>query len=286
MSKEQFDVAIGVVPPSTVDVEAVLDRERRRARVRRVANPWTAAAAGVAAVAVGAAVVFVPGGEPAPVLVPPAASKPPSENPCADPPFPPQTGAPIPETSAAASSRLTTVLTAAVQQRLAAGSTLGPHEHGVYPKGVAHGPLEFFHVFSAPVPFEGACSGGEDYFLSWATTAKGELKGNVMAVVTRIGGNATPSTECTPPPERTEGSCRRRTGPHGETIIESTFTQPGGPTVNESDVTKPDGTGIILQAENVAGDAKRGGAPDMPSPPLSLAQLTEIALDPGLTLYP
>ncbi|NBH07965.1 hypothetical protein GTY80_32610, partial [Amycolatopsis sp. SID8362] len=49
MSKDQFDAAIGVVPPSTVDVEAVLDRERRRARVRRVANPWTAAGAGVAA---------------------------------------------------------------------------------------------------------------------------------------------------------------------------------------------------------------------------------------------
>ncbi|NBH12266.1 hypothetical protein, partial [Amycolatopsis sp. SID8362] len=210
----------------------------------------------------------------------------PSENPCAALPYPPQTGAPIPETSAAASSRLTAVLTAAVQQRLAAGSTLGPHEHGVYPKGVAHGPLEFFHVFSAPVPHESTCSGGEDYFLSWATTAKGKLKGNVMAIVTRLGGSATPSTECTPPPERTEGSCHRRTGPHGETILESTVLQPGGPTMYRSDVTKPDGTGIILDAENVAGDAKRGGAPDMPSPPLSLAQLTEIALDPGLTLYP
>ncbi|MEV6641209.1 hypothetical protein [Amycolatopsis sp. NPDC051371] len=285
MSKDQFDAAIGVAPPSTVDVEAVLDRARRRARVRRVANPWTAAGAGVAAVAVGVAVAFVPG-NPAPVLVPPAASTAPTDNPCAVRPGPPQTGAPIPETSAAASSRLTTVLTAAVEQRLAAGSTLGPHERGVYPKGVAHGPLEFFHVFSAPVPFEGSCSGGEDYFLSSATTAKGELKGNVMAVVTRIGGVATPSTECTPPPERTEGSCQRRTGPHGETIVESTVLQPGGPTMYQSDVTKPDGTGIILGAENVAGDAKRGGAPDMPSPPLSLAQLTEIALDPGLTLYP
>ncbi|WP_439377425.1 hypothetical protein [Amycolatopsis lexingtonensis] len=285
MSKDQFDAAIGVVPPSTVDVEAVLDRERRRARVRRVANPWTAAGAGVAAVAVVAAVAFLPG-DPAPVLVPPAASKPPSENPCAVLPYPPQTGAPIPETSTAASSRLTTVLTAAVEQRLAAGSTLGPHEHGVYPKGVAHGPLAFFHVFSARVPYESTCSGGEDYFMSAATTAKGELKGNVSAIVTRIGGVATPSTECMPPPERTEGSCQRRTGPHGETIVESTLLLPGGPTMNQSDVTKPDGTGIILSAENVAGDAKRGGPPDMPSPPLSLAQLTEIALDPGLTLYP
>lgn len=285
MSKDQFDAAIGIVPPSTVDVEAVLDRERRRARVRRVVNPWTAAGVGVAAVAVGVAVAFVPG-SPAPVSVTPGASKVPPEDPCAVRPFPPQTGAPIPEASTVAASRLTTVLTAAVQQRLAAGTTLGAHERGVYPKGVAHGPLEFFHVFSAPVPVDGACSGGEDYFSSSATTAKGELKGNVMAVVTRIGGIVTPSTECTPPPERTQGSCQRRTGPHGETIVEATILQPGGPTNYRSNVTKPDGTGIILDAENVAGDAKRGGEPDMPLPPLSLAQLTEIALDPGLTLYP
>ncbi|MEU7786879.1 hypothetical protein [Amycolatopsis sp. NPDC049159] len=286
MSKDQFDAAIGVVPPSTVDVEAVLDRERRRARVRRVVNPWTAAGAGVTAIAAGVAVAFVPG-DPAPVLVPPAASKPPSEDPCAVLPYPPQTGAPIPETSAAASSRLTAVLTAAAQQRLAAGTTLSTHDGSDFPKGVEHGPLAFYHVFSAPVPHESTCSGGEDYFTSTATTAKGNRKGNLLAIVTRLGGNATPTTQCGPPPERTEGSCQRRIGPHGETIVEITFTlRGGGPTVNESNVTKPDGTGIILEAENVAGDAKRGGAPDMPSPPLSLAQLTEIALDPGLTLYP
>ena len=38
--------------------------------------------------------------------------------------------------------------------------------------------------------------------------------------------------------------------------------------------------------QNTARDAKQGDAPDMPSPPLSLAQLAEVALDPALTLYP
>jgi hypothetical protein len=289
MSKDQFDAAIGVAPPSTVDIEAVLDRERHRARVRRVANPWTAVGAGVAAVAVGAVVVLTPGA-PGPSVVSPGAagtpSAPPSADPCGHSPYPPQTGAPIPESAAVAAGRLTTVLTAAVRQRVAAGTALGENSQGQYPKGTQHGPLTFYHVFSAQVSHDSVCSGGEDYFSAAATTSKGPRRGNVWAVVTRLGGNATPETECGPSPQKTQGSCHHRTGPHGETIIEQTFTFPDGPTVNRTNVAKPDGTGVIMEAQNVADDAKLGGAPDMPSPPLSLAQLTEVALDPGLTLYP
>ncbi|MEU4252664.1 hypothetical protein AB0F15_35190 [Amycolatopsis sp. NPDC026612] len=285
MSRDQFDAAIGPVPPSTVDFEAVLDRERRRARVRRVANPWTAAGAGVAAVATGAVLVLAPGDPGRSVVAPGAAGAPPSSaDTCGTGPQP--TGAPLREKAAVVASRLTTVLTDAVRQRVAAGTTLGPHPEGEYPKGTQHGPLGFYHVFSAMVPHDGACSGGEDYFMAAASTSEKTDKGNIWAIVTRLGGNATPQTECGPPPERTEGSCHRRTGPHGETVVELTFTLPHGPTVNQVDVTKPDGTGVIVEAQNVAGDAKHGGEPDMPSPPLGLAQLGEVALDPGLTLYP
>lgn len=285
MSREQFDAAIGAVPPSTVDVEAVLDHERRRARVRRVANPWTAAGAGVAAVAAGAVLVLAPGG-PAPSAVQPGGAPPPSAaDVCGLDPRP--TGAPLEEKTTAVENRLTTVLTDAVRQRVAAGTTLGVHTLGQYPKGTQHGPLAFYHVFSALVQNGGGmCSGGEDYFMAAASTTEKAHKGNVWAIVTRLGGNAGPATECSPAPEDTQGSCRRRTGPHGETIVEETFTMPGGPTVNRVNVTKPDGTGVLVEAQNTAQDAKQGDAPDMPSPPLSLAQLAEVALDPGLTLYP
>ncbi|MFJ7218429.1 hypothetical protein [Amycolatopsis sp. NPDC098790] len=285
MSKEQFDAAIGVVPVSTVDVEAVLDRERRRARV---AIPWMTAGAGVAAVAVGAAFVFAPGD---PVLVPgsaPSAPVSPSPDPCAVSPYPPQTGAPIPEKADVAANRLSGVLTAAVQQRVAAGTKLQPHAQGEYPKGTQHGPLGFYHVFSAQVAYEGSCSGGEDYFMAAATTAGPAGKGNVWAIVTRLGGNATPATECGKPPVDTQQSCGRKTGPHGETIVEETLSSPGYATANRTNVTKPDGTGVMVEAQNVADDAKQRhpDGPDMPAPPLSLAQLTDIALDAGLTLYP
>ncbi|MEV4056506.1 hypothetical protein AB0J55_35325 [Amycolatopsis sp. NPDC049688] len=285
MSKDQFDVAIGVVPPSTVDVEAVLDRERRRARVRRVANPWTAVGAGVAAVAVGAVFVLAPG-DPGPAVVTPgAAPPPPSADACKNAPRP--TTAPLREKASVVADRLSTVLTDAVRQRVAAGTTLGVHPMGQYPKGTQHGPLAFFHVFSAFVSHEdGECSGGEDYFMAAASTSEKAHKGNVWAIVTRLGGNAGPATECQPAPQDTQGSCHRRTGPHGETIVEERLVMPGGPTVDRVNVTKPDGTGVIVEAQNTARDAKLGDAPDMPAPPLSPAQLAEVALDPGLTLYP
>ncbi|MEV7038663.1 hypothetical protein [Amycolatopsis sp. NPDC051061] len=285
MSREQFDVAIGSVPASTVDFDAVLDRERRRARVRRVA-PWTAAGAGVAAVAVVAATVFAPG-DPGAAAVMPGSSPSASPDPCAHDPFPPQTGAPIPETADVAAKRLSGVLTSAVRPRVAAGTQLQPHAQGEYPKGKQHGPLTFYHVFSARVAHEGACSGGEDYFMAAATTAGSAGTGNVWAIVTRLGGNATPATECAPPPGGSEGGCDRTSGPNGETIVALTFTYPEDSTVNRVNVTKPDGTGVIIEAENVADSAKQkhDDSPDGP-PPLSLAQLKAVALDPGLTLYP
>jgi hypothetical protein len=288
MSKELFDEAIGAVPPSTVDVDAVLDRERRRARVRRVANPWTAAGAGVAAVAVGAALVFVPGGSGGTAVVPGASgtpSAPPAPESCEMDPRP--TGPPLSRNPAVVAGRLTPVLKAAVQQRVAAGTRLTAHADGEYPKGTQHGPLTFYHVFSTPVLEDGGvCSGGEDYFMAAATTADGPRRGNVWAMVTRLGGLYGPPTECSNPPNDMTGSCSKTTGPHGEIVVESTMTSPGGPTVDRSTVTKPDGTGVIVEAQNVAGSAKQHGEPEMPAPPLSLAQLTEVALDPGLTLYP
>jgi hypothetical protein len=142
VSKDLFDEAIGTVPPSTVDVDAVLDRERHRARVRRVANPWTAAGVGVAAVAVGAALVFVPvgsggaGGSGGTAVAPGAAgtpSAPPAPESCGFDPRP--TGPPLSQNPAVVAGRLTPVLKAAVQQRVAAGTRLTAHADGEYRGG-------------------------------------------------------------------------------------------------------------------------------------------------------
>ncbi|EOD67671.1 hypothetical protein, partial [Amycolatopsis vancoresmycina] len=232
----------------------------------------------------GAVLVLAPG-DPAPSVVQPGAAPPPSSDGCGLDPRP--TGAPLREKAPAVADRLTAALTDAVRQRVAPGTTLGVHPTGQYPKGTQHGPLAFFHVFSALVAQEGGvCSGGEDYFMAAASTSEKARKGNVWAIVTRLGGNAAPAAECQQAPRDTQSTCHRRTGPHGETIVEETLTLPRGATVNRVDVTKPDGTGLTVEAENTARDAKLDDAPDMPSPPLSLTQLAEVALDPGLTLYP
>ena len=60
----------------------------------------------------------------------------------------------------------------------------------------------------------------------------------------------------------------------------------GGAMVNRVEITRNDGTGLIMHAENVADDAKKGGAPQTPAPPLTHDQLVSIALSPGVTLYP
>jgi hypothetical protein len=86
-----------------------------------------------------------------------------------------------------------------------------------------------------------------------ASTAEKAHKGNVWAIVTRLGGNATPQTECTPPPHQAEGTCHRRTGPHGETIVEVPLTLEDGPMANRVNVTKPNGTGVIVEARTPPG---------------------------------
>ena len=66
----------------------------------------------------------------------------------------------------------------------------------------------------------------------------------------------------------------------------TTLADPGGMKLNRVDVTKPDGTGVIVHSENVATDGKTGGQPASREPLFTHEQLIEIALAPGLTIYP
>jgi len=295
MDKQLFDLAIGEVPPSTVDVDGVVARERRVAWVYRAANPWVATSAGVVVVAVGAAVLLAPG--PSAGHVAPAASETSTQSSTPSPPPSPPTGCggtgitapPTSEEPSAAITRLTGVLTADVLQHSAPGTTLEANPLAEYPKGTPRGPLEFYHVRSDVVQHpEGACGGGDDYFSARATTVLAERKGNVFVIIGRLGGHASPSTECGPAPADMQETCVREAGPGGEIVLKTTLSQSSGagPTIHRVDVTKTDGTGIILNAENVGTDAKYGGLPNSPEPPLTLDQLVGIALDPKVTLYP
>jgi hypothetical protein len=295
MNKEQFDQEIGEVPPSTVDVEAVIARGRRAAWVRRAANPWVAAAAGVVAITFGVAVAVIPGSDPGGAQTP---LEPPESSTSSAAPAPPPlqcgptaTVPPAPEQPVAAAARLTGVLTAAVQARLPAGTELKSSPAGYSPQDPPHGPLEFVHYASEAVPSsDGGCQGGADEFLAGASTVLAGKTGSIQAVVARLGGHASPTGTCD---DVTRGTtvgfnvtCTQPAGPNGEIIIATTMTPTGpGSTVHRVDVTKPDGTGVILLAANSA-DPKRSERPASSAPPFTHQQLIEIALDPGMTLYP
>lgn len=294
MDKQLFDLAIGEAPPSTVDVDDVVARERRMVWVYRAANPWTGTATAVVVLAVGIAVFLAPGMSGG--YIAPAASGTPSQVPVTTPTPTPTgcggaviTAPPTSEAPSAAVARLTTVLKEAVLHHSAPGTTLEANARAEYPKGTPHGPLEFFHVSSQVTHHpNGGCGGGEDYFSGMATTALAAQKGNVRAVIGRLGGNASPSTECGQPPVDMQETCVSETGAGGETVVKTTMSRTGGggPTIHRVDVAKTDGTGVILYAENVDTDAKYGGQPTSPAPPLTLDQLAAIALDPKVTLYP
>src|SRR5688572_21911149 len=70
MDRQDLDRAIGEVPPSTVDVDAIIARNRRAGFVGRVTSPWVATSLAVIAVTFGTAALLLPqdaggGGTPA-----------------------------------------------------------------------------------------------------------------------------------------------------------------------------------------------------------------------------
>ena len=188
--------------------------------------------------------------------------------------------------AAATSARLTSTLTGAVQGQLPAGSQLTANPAGEYPKGTPHGPLEFYYVFQPPVPLPNGCQGGVSEYSAWATiTVSGVKKGNLMALITPPSENSRPLACSDGTVEGAHYSCNRQTGPTGEAILTSTLVQNGGgPTLYRVEVDRLDGTSILLDSANVPDDAKLGGRPATPAPPLTHQQLITIALGDGLTV--
>jgi hypothetical protein len=306
MDKQDFDRAIGPVPPSTVDVDAVIARERRAAWARRTVYPWTATAAAVVALAVGAVVLVAPsagpgGGSPAPdgaLMTTTSSPSPPlttttAEPGCA-PPSPASVSARTPtsesrqapssppatvsETPEQAAARLSSVLKYSVRGHLAAGTQLLAN-----PGARPYGPLDFYRVGAGTDGKD--CPGQPGYLMAMANVNRNGRKGNILAVAQWFGDYGTP--ECPDPavsPEQT--GCQVHTGPHGEKIAAATLVMDGGSTGYRLNVAKPDGTGLVLAAENVSDTSKKGGPPQSPAPPLTIDQLIEIATDPAFTLYP
>ncbi|WP_133905787.1 hypothetical protein [Actinophytocola oryzae] len=284
MHRELFDDAIGEAPRSTVDVDAVITRGRRAARVRRVANP--AVAAGVAVVALVGAITLTMGGDDGggvPVGQPPSPTKTsPSYGVPTDVATPAWCVSADLESVSAINHRLTQAATEAFQARLP-GARLDTNPMSEYPDGVQHGPFEFFQatpgdtINDAPV-----CGGEKVYFLSRASVHTEAGDGSMLVYLQPVYVPSKSIVNCG------DGLvyCAVVDGPQGERIVKSSHVAEGGVTENRVDVTRADGTYVTITAQNIGTDVKVGGPPTSPAPPLDLDQLATMALEPGMTLAP
>jgi hypothetical protein len=275
MDKRVFDDAIGEVPPSTVNVDAVMTRGRRADRLRSVANP--AVAAGVAVVLVAGAVAFTMmkddgaspqvGGQPTTETktAPPSTS-----NTRAQVTMPPVACSRTDlETSAEVVARLTSAATVVVKKQRP-DLRLSPD-----PSEGLHGPgaLEFAHYFlDDPESTNKPICHKHAGFAAAATTDGPEGKGNISIDEEAVSFN--PSGFCD---EYSGSECEEVTGPNGEIIVTYLAKEDDGSTAKAAYVLRQDGTLIRLDARNATA---KGEAP------LDYDQLVAIGTDPRLTLFP
>lgn len=196
MDEQLFDDAIGEVPPSTIDVDAIIVRGRRAVRLRRVANP--AVAAGVAVVVLTGAVAYTltsGDGGGTPVGGPPgttSAVSPSSttqEQPAGsevstpsvitvdDEVPPPQCEGGL-EPAAEAAARLTLATTDAVKAQRP-DLELSANPAGDYPAGTPHGPLDYHQVSAADPGIELSICDPKATFEAWATTTTADGSGSL-----------------------------------------------------------------------------------------------------------
>jgi hypothetical protein len=291
MDKRVFDDAIGEVPPSTIDVDAVITRGRRADRVRRVANP--AVAAGVAVVlAVGViAFTLTRGGDDGGVRVGgsagTSATAPPSSEPGKAPKgtLPDACSRPDLETPAAAVARLTPLLKTLFHTPLPDAQFVA-NPVNEYPAGVLRGPLELFQVTGQTHVDRPVCD-VDSYFLTRATVRSAAGDGNVMLMIApAVHGAREAMLECDPPGSGEQTYCDVVTASNGDHILKQTRALEGGTTMNRAEIVRADGTSVIIESANIGSDVKTGGAPTTPTPPLTVDQLVAIGTDPGMTLFP
>ena len=282
MSKQLFDDAIGEVPPSTVDVDAVVARGRRADRMRRAASPVLATVAAVAVVLGGVAVVVLsgddaglgPAGPPTTTSPPPATSRPGC------------TG----ETTESTGTRLTGALTDAMSGLLPKGASLTKNTDAADPAGRPVGPLEAVYWNDQAADPPTGCPEGDGYYLARASVPMAKGTGSVKVVIARAAGEGDTDAifVCDDPnvvmPDRT--SCHSETTPQGDKVVATGLGASAGSKTNRVDVLRADGTFVVVEASNMATDGKYPGPPDSISIPLTTEQLKLIALDADVTLSP
>lgn len=264
MDKNTFDDAIGEPPPSTVRVDEAIARGRREARVRQVATP-AAGAVAVVALTVGAMSFLAPD----PSRTPPAT---PSSSPTVIIP----TGCPqtLTETDREATGRLSALARELVGDRLPDGARLVDGEGDG-----SHEPLEFVKTQNRIIEWVECAARPDEPDGRYTTGAGIAVAGGEAAIEFTVYpyqgvGRADPCgpwAGTDPAPE-----CASIAGPDGE-AVHTRVDETANASATLVSVIKPDGTYLEVSYHS----------PERSIPsPLSLDEVVEIALDPGMTLYP
>ncbi|MET8832357.1 hypothetical protein ABZV78_00345 [Micromonospora sp. NPDC004540] len=239
-----FNEAVGEIPPSSIDLDRVIARQRRRLRLRRL-TAIAAAAATVGAITVG---VTVAGGHPR--TAPPVAPSP----------------SPTVRTPALGQDQVFTPTDMALFEAM---GRVAPDLEWVRQDGAWEG---------SGVWDSGASTRGytPDGYMGQGRVRSGDRAGYLIVGIPLDWG---PLLPC-PSDQVKKNQCATTTGPAGETILTRSVRNPDthfgrSPTgfivSHDVFVKRPDGVVIIVQI--------RGEDED---PPLTAPQLTALALDPAI----
>ncbi|GAA2606432.1 hypothetical protein GCM10010399_41720 [Dactylosporangium fulvum] len=275
MMRDDFDAAIGVVPPSPIDVDKVIARGRRRAVVRRLATVGSGGAATAAAVS--AAVVLASGSTGGSGVGGPggngagsngAAVAAPS---VVDSPGPPSgvgasgTSQPKGPVARDRANYVEMYLAQKLPQAITA------HAPGVIIPAHAFNPK---YMWTDTIASDG-----------YRAEANLQLQGRSGRLVVNLGTRGPafhPPNECFAQGET--GPCNVHTEADGTKVLQR-VTNANGIRSNFVIVDRPDGQAIVLGADNQGGQAGAGPG-SQADPVLTLEQLVAIGRDSRLTAEP
>jgi hypothetical protein len=272
--KTQLDEEMGAPPPASFDVDSLLARGRRRARLRRLVT--VGGGAGLSVVALGAAVAVAftgPGPGPGGVAAPPSASESlPDELRSLAPTSPPDGSLPgsrlprpslTPQTDA--EKQLSAVVKAMVQQ-YAPGATAATDRSGREPLEVRSG--------ASAVSRSGA---------TFEASADLTVRGGTGNFYIGIGREPdfSASTRCADLGPAATRHCGEATGPHGERILRLIEKSFGGMAFIVY-VTRADGTTVVLITDD--GSEHNTRVKSLDEPVFTHDQLVKMGTDPRWTL--
>jgi len=256
-----LDTTIGAEPPTSLDVDELMAASRRRLNRRR----WAVGSVAAAALGVTLAVAVAVAGPGRPVLGPTTPTPPAT----LATPKPTLAGSAPSEDPQAAKARLAAAMRTVVLDAVP-GARLG----GEF--DVRH------HDFDATLTADGTWYAPAYLFQGQQVIdARGRHGVITVSVMRRLLIDECPLAT----PESSGYTCEQSTGPNGELVAVERHTGAGNMRQNAVKVDRADGSAVWVVSRNYV-DLTSTSPVTGADLPLTVAQLTAIALDSRLTLYP